>query len=90
MKKMVLMKTTTYGMMHIFISFCVAWAVSGSLLIALGISFAEPAVQILGFYIHEKLWMRYGKIPPTTGFDVNPCCAPFSTPSEPQEKDVQK
>lgn len=89
MKKIVLMKTTTYAAMHIVIAFFVAWAVSGSLVIALGISLAEPAVQILGFYIHEKLWFRYGNVPASAGFDANPCCAPF-TSAKSQGEEEQK
>ena len=73
-----LLKTSTYGCMHVVISFFVAWTVSGSLVIALGISLAEPAVQVLAFAIHEKVWSKYGKVKPTEGFGFSTCGAPFS------------
>lgn len=66
--RLILLKTSSYACMHVVIAFCVAWMVSGSFIIALGISLAEPAVQILGFAIHEKLWARYGKVKPIEGF----------------------
>jgi len=84
-----LLKTSTYGCMHVVISFFVAWAVSGSLAIALGISLAEPAVQVLGFALHEKAWNKYGHVKPTEGFDFSPCCAPF-TPTDASAPDEDK
>lgn len=49
-------KTTTYAAMHFVVAFLVAWGVSGDLLIALGISLIEPAVQTVAFYFHERAW----------------------------------
>ena len=53
-------KTATYGLMHIVIAFCVAWIVSGDIRVAIGISLVEPFIQIVGFFVHEKAWARFG------------------------------
>lgn len=71
-------KTVTYSLVHVAIAFFVAWAVSGSLAVALGISLLEPAFQIAAYFLHEKAWMKFGNAPA----DQNPqqtisCCPPF-------------
>ena len=68
-----LAKTATYGLMHMVISFFIAWFVGwymtgnvmGSLHIALGISLLEPSIQICGYYLHERAWMKWGKSHPS-------------------------
>ncbi len=77
--KRLLLKTSSYACMHVAIAFCVAWAVSGSFTLALAISLAEPAVQVLGFAIHEKIWSKYGNVKPAEGYDLSSCCAPFDS-----------
>ena len=61
-----LAKTCTYGMLHMTVSFFVAWFVTGSLMMALGISFLEPAIQIGAYFCHEKAWHWYGKRHPAS------------------------
>ncbi len=51
-------KTMSYGAMHLVIAFLVAYAVSGSLIIAVSISLIEPLVQTAAFYVHERAWSR--------------------------------
>lgn len=51
-----LQKTVSYFVVHITIAFIVSWIVSDSLIVALGISMIEPLLQMLGFYIHERVW----------------------------------
>lgn len=66
-------KTATYGLMHVTISFFVSWFVTYSLthdirasfVTALGISILEPSIQIVGYYFHEKAWIRWGKNHPS-------------------------
>lgn len=36
----------------------VAWWVSGSLRIGLGISAVDSAIKVLGYYVHERVWHR--------------------------------
>lgn len=73
----VFFKTATYGLMHIVIAFCVAWVVSGDIMVALGISLVEPFIQIFGFFLHEKAWDRYGGKTGRESWHVTqpPCCA---------------
>ncbi len=73
----VYLKTATYGLMHIVIAFCVAWAVSGDIRIAIGISLIEPFIQIVGFFFHEKAWAKFGGKADRDAWHVTkpPCCA---------------
>ncbi len=70
-------KTATYGLIHIVIAFCVAWAVSGDIRIAIGISLVEPFIQIIGFFFHEKAWARFGAKTDRQSWHIAspPCCA---------------
>lgn len=51
-----LMKTFTYGAMHFVVAVAVAFAISGSWQIALGIGLIEPLVQTLFYNLHERAW----------------------------------
>lgn len=51
-------KTSTYGIMHMVVSFCVAYLVTGESHIALGISLLEPVAQIVFYFIHEHVWEK--------------------------------
>lgn len=57
------LKTSSYFVVHIAIAFFVSWFVSGSLAIALGISMIEPAIQMIGYYFHERIWNKTPKVP---------------------------
>ena len=49
-------KTSTYCMLHIAVATMVAYALSGSWKVALGIGLIEPLVQTIVFYMHESAW----------------------------------
>lgn len=51
-------KTTTYGLMHFVVAVAVAYAVSGSWAIALGIGVIEPLVQTVAYTVHEHVWAK--------------------------------
>ena len=51
-----LTKTLTYGGMHLVVAMAVAYAVSGSWAIALGIGLIEPLVQTIFYNLHERAW----------------------------------
>lgn len=55
------LKTGTYGTMHLLVAMAVAFAISGSWRVALGIGIVEPAVQTLFYTLHERLWGRLGR-----------------------------
>ena len=73
-------KTMTYGVTHMIVAFLAAWAVSGSLLIAVGISMVEPAFQITAYFIHEKLWTKFGHRAEAPQDKAGNCAAPCCTP----------
>ncbi|MEM9965561.1 MAG: DUF2061 domain-containing protein [Asticcacaulis sp.] len=51
-------KTLSYGLVHVVVAASVAYVLTGSWAIALGIGLLEPVVQTLVFPLHEKLWER--------------------------------
>jgi uncharacterized membrane protein len=51
-------KTLSYGMMHMAVAIMVAYALSGSWKIALGIGIIEPLVQTFAYHFHEKFWKK--------------------------------
>lgn len=56
--RMQALKTTTYALMHLVVAMAVAYALSGSWKIALGIGLIEPAVQTVAYTFHERFWKR--------------------------------
>lgn len=52
------LKTGTYATMHLLVAMAVAYVLSGSWRLALGIGVIEPAVQTLFYSLHERLWGR--------------------------------
>ena len=53
-----LVKTGTYYLLHIGVASMVAYTVTGNWMQALTLSLLEPTVQMVFFYLHEKLWER--------------------------------
>ena len=51
-----LAKTMSYCAMHITVATLIAYALSGSWLVALSIGLIEPLVQTFVFYFHETAW----------------------------------
>lgn len=51
-------KTLTYGIMHVIVATLVAYALSGSWVIAISIGLIEPAVQTVMFFFHEGIWEK--------------------------------
>lgn len=54
-----LKKTASYYLVHVTVAAGVAYAVTGSLWLALTLSLLEPAVQAIAFFFHEKAWQRW-------------------------------
>jgi uncharacterized membrane protein len=53
-----LMKTGSFAVLHFSIGFGVAYLISGSLPVALGVALVEPAVNTVAFFFHERAWKR--------------------------------
>jgi uncharacterized membrane protein len=51
-----LMKTASFAALHFTIGFGVAYLISGSLPVALGVALIEPAVNTVAFFFHERAW----------------------------------
>ena len=57
--KHTVLKTCSYGLMHMVIAISVAYVLSGSWQVALAIGLVEPLVQTVAFFFHERAWHRY-------------------------------
>lgn len=49
-------KTATYSVMHMIVAIGVAYALTGSWIVALGIGLVEPVVQTVAYHLHERAW----------------------------------
>ncbi|RFB01596.1 DUF2061 domain-containing protein [Parvularcula marina] len=57
------LKPLTYGAMHFIVAIGVAYALTGSWAVALGIGMVEPLIQTFAYTLHEKLWAKAGAAP---------------------------
>ncbi len=55
------LKTVTYAIMHLVVAVGVAFALTQSWTIALGIGLIEPIVQTVFYAFHERVWTRVGR-----------------------------
>jgi len=53
-----LAKTATFAVAHMVVAFGVAYALTGSVVIASGIALIEPLAQTITFFLHERAWAR--------------------------------
>lgn len=51
-------KSVSYGLMHLAVAMAVAYALTGSWALALGIGLIEPMVQTVFYALHERVWDR--------------------------------
>jgi len=59
-------KTITFACVHFAIAFTVAWALTGDVLIGGALALIEPAINTVGFHLHEKVWRRIERGGPST------------------------
>lgn len=52
------MKTITFAIMHFSIAFSVAYLLTGDMLVGGLIALVEPAINTIGYVIHERLWQQ--------------------------------
>lgn len=73
------LKTVTYAIMHLVVAMAIAYALSGSWQVALGIGLLEPAVQTVAYTLHERFWKRRAERKRDDGTDEpegsDPLCA---------------
>jgi uncharacterized membrane protein len=53
-----MIKTLTFGVVHMTVAFTVAYLLSGSLLVGGAIALVEPAINTVAYFFHEKVWER--------------------------------
>lgn len=49
-------KTFTFAVVHFFVAFTVAYALTGSIAIGGTIALIEPALNTVAYFFHEKAW----------------------------------
>lgn len=47
--------------MHFTVAFAVAYLLTGDLVIGGAVALVEPAVNTVGYHLHEKAWSRWRK-----------------------------
>ncbi len=53
-----MLKTLSFTTMHFSIAFTVAYLLTGDVLVGGLVAMVEPAVNTVGYIVHEKVWQR--------------------------------
>lgn len=53
-----MLKTISFAIMHFTVAFTVAYLLTGDLLVGGLVALVEPAVNTVGYVVHEKVWQR--------------------------------
>ncbi|MCC7083310.1 MAG: DUF2061 domain-containing protein, partial [Burkholderiales bacterium] len=53
-----LAKTASFAALHFGVAFLVAWLLTGSVTVAMGIGLIEPLANTVAFFFHERAWAR--------------------------------
>ncbi|MBM1145903.1 hypothetical protein ASALC70_01365 [Alcanivorax sp. ALC70] len=56
-----MIKTLSFGVMHISVAFLVVWAMTGDWRIGGATALVEPCVNTVAYHFHEKVWKRLVK-----------------------------
>jgi len=54
-------KTFSFALMHFSIAFTVAYALTGDVVVGGAVALVEPAVNTIGYYVHERFWNRLSR-----------------------------
>ncbi len=73
-RKLDLMKTLSFAVLHFGVAFTVAYALTGSVAVATSIGLIEPIANTVAFYFHERAWRRLDGREPQRGGASIPCC----------------
>jgi uncharacterized membrane protein len=55
---MQLIKTGTFGILHMSLAFGVVYLLTGDPIIGGAVALIEPLVNTVGYHFHEKVWRR--------------------------------
>ena len=58
-RRVTVLKTASYAVMHLVVAIGVAYALTGNWRVALAIGLIEPAVQTVAYFFHDRGWNRY-------------------------------
>ena len=53
-----MIKTLSFGVMHISVAFLVVWAMTGDWRIGGATALVEPCVNTVAYHFHDKVWKR--------------------------------
>lgn len=53
-----MIKTLTFGTVHMSVAFTVAYLMTGSLVVGGAIALVEPVVNTVAYFFHEQVWER--------------------------------
>ena len=53
-----MIKTATFGAMHIIVAFIVVWIMTGDWMVGGAVALVEPVVNTVAYHFHEKVWVR--------------------------------
>jgi len=56
-----MIKTITFGAMHISIAFLVVWTMTGSWMVGGAVALVEPVINTVAYFFHEKAWSRWSR-----------------------------
>jgi uncharacterized membrane protein len=54
-----MLKTVTFGAMHIMVAFIVVWLMTGDWMVGGAVALVEPMVNTVAYHFHEKVWLRF-------------------------------
>ena len=54
----IVLKSTTYCLMHLTVAMAVAYALTRDWRVALAVGLIEPLVQTVFFTVHDRIWTR--------------------------------
>ena len=59
LKEHIMIKTTSFAMLHFSVAFSIAYLFTGSVLVGGLMALVEPACNTVVFYFHERAWQRH-------------------------------
>ena len=53
-------KTVSFALVHFSVAFSVAYLITGNVRLSGLLAVVEPLVNTVAFYLHERVWMKWG------------------------------
>jgi len=68
-----MIKTASFGAMHMTVAFAVVWAMTGDIVIGGAVALVEPMVNTIAYHFHEKIWQHRDQARSRMGSRASPC-----------------